>query len=220
MVTTQESSSSKPLGPLLPLAGLVLALAVALGVWLLPDGMIDPEAKAIVTRPTQNAQQAETWDPIEPDTWGVLTANFEALREPDRDPEPPPPPPPGGDEPTQVQTTPPRGGQSVRPPWSYEGVIREPRGTVAVIRTERGQRLVYVGDVITHTDPRGRSGVDWTVVEATSERLLLRHEQEEYEFQMLRIGTSEMPGGRNLPQTRNRTATPRPAVPPREVGEG
>lgn len=216
MVTTPESSSSKPLGPLLPLAGLVLALAVAVGVWMLPDGMVDPASKEIVTRPPQSTAQVETWEPIQPNNWEVLTANFEALREPDREP---PPEEKKEDEPEDIQPLPTSGGRSIRPPWSYEGVIREPRGVVAVIRTERGQRLVYVGDVLTHTDPRGRNAVDWVVTEATPERLVLEHEGERHEFQMLRIGTSEMPG-RGAPRSRNGNTTPRPAVPPQEVGEG
>ena len=215
MVTTPVSSSSKPLGPLLPLAGLVLALAVAVGVWMLPDGMVDPASRAIVPRPPQSTAQVETWDPIQPNNWQVLTANFEALREPDRVVERPEPE--RTDETPQV--IPQSGGRLTRPPWSYEGLIREPRGVVAVIRTERGQRLVYVGDSIGYTDPRTRNAVYWVVEEATADSLALTHEGERHEYQMLRVGTNEMPG-RGPSRARNGNTTPRPAVPPQEVGEG
>ena len=212
MVTTPEPVATKSPRPLLPVGGVVIALAVAVGVWLLPSDMVDPAAGTVRLRPIDGGGGSpETWEPSEAYPWSELTASREELREPDREA----PPEITTDDPDD-ETKPPEPRSTVlRPPWSYEGLITEPRGRVAVIRTQEGQRLIYEGDTIRHTDRRA-GGVLWTVQEASPERLVLRSDETEYEYQMLNVGPSQVPG-----QTSRRERpenTPLPAAPPEEVG--
>ncbi|GAB4553076.1 MAG: hypothetical protein Tsb0013_15510 [Phycisphaerales bacterium] len=214
MVTTPATSTKKTIGGLLPALLVLLALAVAVGVWMLPDRMVNPSPKTVVARPTAGgASDTEVWVTPEPKRWSVLLASIDQLREPDRQQ----PVPTGGDEPIDETegtpvTTPER---YTRPPWSYEGYITEPRGMVAVIRTTNGQRLVYMGDEIVFSELRGKS-VAWVVTEVSPEKLVISHDGTSYEYPLLTASPSMTPDASRR-STRD-TRTPQRAVPSREVG--
>lgn len=220
MVTAQTTAQPSALQRLLPVIGIVVAVAIALGAWLLPLSWLEPGSRAVPPRPgTDSAVTEIAWIQPEAKPWSELIDQIEPLREPDRvpvddgggngggegDPLPPPPPDP----------------RVPRPQWSYEGYIEEPGGLVAVVRTNEGQRLIFVGDTITHSPP-GFDAVEYTVVEVTPELVRIKHDINEFSYQILRTVPSRMPdtGARRGGRNEHTPATPLPGVSPSELPGG
>lgn len=218
MVTASTTKKSSPISALLPVLGVLLALVVGVGVWLLPEGMVEPKAKKVSIRPAAGGADGPAWIAPEPHEWTALFASVDQLREPDKlriDPEPKPDP--DGDSfatPIREDLKP------SMPPWTYEGFIQEPSGFVAVVRTTLGQRLIYKGDTVVYNEPRGDS-VSFVVSEVSAEKLTLTRGIYSYDYQILRVSPSRVPDPSKVNRrNENGLLLPDPGVSPADVKGG
>lgn len=215
MVTAPANPSTSALRRALPVVGVLIALGVAVGAWLLPRSAVEPVSRAVTLRGDNGAGTNEIdWIIPQPEEWTALAVGFDTLREPDR--EEVVVIPPGGDDgpETPIFVTPAR---VLRPTWSYEGFIGEPNRRVAVIRTRSGQRLVYEGDTIVNPDDPSGS-VTFVVEDVTPESMTLVWEDNRFDYSILdvtpRSAPSGLGGGSGGPRT-----DPAPAIPPTSLPE-
>jgi hypothetical protein len=222
MVTAQSTAQPSAIQRLLPLVGIVVAIAIALGAWLLPLSWLEPESNAVPPRPTSGVALTEVgWEPIEPNAWTELIEPIEARveqQEPARIEEDPP-------EPTDTteQTTPGPEMRRPRPQWNYEGFIREPGGLVAVLRTDEGQRLFFRGDTVVHYPP-GFPAVEYVVTEVTPELVRIAWDTNEFTYAIMRTAPSRTPDANSArgrrPGDDRSDITPRPGVSPNDLPGG
>ena len=164
-----QTSASRYLVPL----GALAALAVAIGVWLVPSSVLDPnppdvgEVRTTIPEPPKIERQKLP----ERKEWFALGGGLESLREPDatRVAEDPVPTPTGdpGDETRPAPKVTPR----VTVAWEYEGFVEQPDRTAALIRVMGMQRFVFVGDLV--TDSSLPPGITAFVSEVTPDHIVV-----------------------------------------------
>lgn len=188
------TSASRILVPL----GALAALAVAIGVWLVPSSVLDPNPPdvgkidaAIPEPPVVEHQQI-------PDRkqWFEVAQEMESLREPDatkpEEETPKQPPGPNGDG-NRPTPPPPR----VTVAWEYHGCVVLPGGVAALIGVGGNQRFVFEGDAV--EDPTLPSGINAVVSEVMPDYLVVQIEGGEQ-----RIERSEMASPVRAPTTPRR----------------
>ena len=161
-------------------AGAIAALAVAVGVWLLPAGALDPKPPMPPKPKPIPGQTVKPFAPAEPPVidWTALAQNLNLLRvpdpvvadtqssgdliTPDQPDEPPPPPPP-----------------SALASWQYEGYVREADRYIALVRMSGAQRFVFPDQEITDPSIPGQ-GVA-TIKSIDPDRLIVVVDGREFE---------------------------------------
>jgi len=196
MVTTQTTTRTSALARTAPALCVVVALAIGAGAWMLPRDWFEPDVANLPERADLNAGAGADadWETPEAHAWTELIAHVERIREPDRVVNDDPPP--AEDESENDAPEPERAPTVQRPPWGYEGYIIEPGGRVAVVRTNRGQRLVYEGETIILAGVGGEQ-TPYVVDEVGPTLLVLTSGDDrfEYELQETTARTSPRPSG-------------------------
>ncbi len=126
-------------------AGALLALGVAVGVWVIPGTALDPKPPgAPISKPMPGAGLPRLAPPEPPEVdWTVLAQNLSQIREPVVEPETvadiPDTPRPEND-PGMHPITP-----QFTLSWQYEGYVQEADRIIALVRIGGDQRFVFPG---------------------------------------------------------------------------
>jgi hypothetical protein len=154
-----QTSASRYLVPL----GTLVALAVAIGVWLVPSSVLDPSPPDVgeVRAAIPDAPVVEHQEVPDAKAWMDVAQELESLREPDEVKEPPKEE--GGDRPPRKEDG--TGGDKPPPPrytvnWEYEGCVEQPDRIAALIRVAGIQRFVFEGEPVNDNSlPPGTTAV-------------------------------------------------------------
>ncbi len=136
---------------LVPL-GTLLALGVAVGVWMVPSSVLDPRPPEVPApdMPVPNRPAPETQRVPERSTWMETADELDSLREPDPEtdePDEPEPEPIDDGEPDDETAPPP-----IRLSWTYDGMVEQPRGAAALITMGATQRFLFEGQTLGSDD--------------------------------------------------------------------
>ncbi len=189
----------------LPLLGVVLAIAVGVGAWLIPIGLLEPRAAS--PRTPRQSPQTETvsWDAPEPGDWMSLLAHIDPIRQPD------PPPRNRDPEPTteqQSETPQPVVPRVDQPDWRYEGFIEEPSRRVALVRVGAAQRFVYEGERV--QDVRPRSPEEGFLIERIApDELVISYGETRFTYPIMQITPTAIPDPGRSPSVLPDPGTPR-----------
>lgn len=200
----EASSASRFLVPL----GAVAALAVAVGVWLVPSSAFDPKPPSdlVVRQEVPPPPKVDRQGVPERDAWLSVAQNLESLREPDPEEEEPEPPPDGTGPDAEDATTP-TVAPRITVSWEYEGYVDHEGRRAALIRVLGVQRFVFPGDPV--SDTTLPPGITATIGQITPDHIVVEIDGGE---QIIERSTDGPPV--RAPATPQRT-TPRGAPRPR-----
>ena len=156
--------------------GVVLALAVAVGVWLVPSSVLDPKAPSVgETRAQVPPTPPEIKSQSVPARRAWMGAGdlLESLRERDQGVAEQTPPP--EDNGTGPDPRPPIPTPTTRVNWEYEGLVAQPFGVAALVRINGLQRFIFEGDTLDfEDDPSLPHGTTAVLTEVNRDRIVVR----------------------------------------------
>ncbi len=150
-------------------AGVCAALAVAVGVWLIPSGVLDPRPAAPPASKPMPGVKPPTIEPpavVEVD-WTTLIQKLGTVREPITDVADTENP--GGDH--GIANPPPPVPTGLSLNWQYEGYVAEGDRLIALVRIQSIQRFVFLDQEI--VDPSIPGYGRATVMKIEPERLVV-----------------------------------------------
>lgn len=148
-----ERTASRFLVPI----GALLALGVAVGVWVVPSSVLDPKPPDVGEGGGEVPPAPEAPRQTAPGEkrWMEAAAELESLREPGPKEDKPDKPSKTDDQTKNGDgetTTPPPPTPPFQLDWHYEGMVEQPSGAAALIRIGAVQRFVFEGAELTRED--------------------------------------------------------------------
>lgn len=195
---------------LVPL-GALIALGVAVGVWLVPSSVLDPKPPEVDEIRTQVPEPplAPRQTTPEQSAWLQVAEKLDGLREPDPvEEEPEPTTGPGGDDPTGAgdDDPPPPTTPRLRLNWEYEGMVTQPGKVAALIQINSAQRFVFEGDELERSDdPAIPAGTTVVLHKVERDRIILRIDGDEQEIERIDLNPPTRAPGERSPARRRRS---------------
>lgn len=199
-----KNNASRFLVPL----GALAALAVAIGVWLVPSSVLDPKPPDLgpIDQVIPDIPEIKGQKIPDEQAWMTVAQDLDALREPEEIKEP---------EPEQIEDSTGEGEDpddekpaprpSVTVAWEYEGYVEQPDRAAALIRVMGTQRFVFEGDEV--TDNALPPGVTATIAEITPDHIVVEINGGE---QTIERATSDGSGATGGPTQRRPPQRPNP----------
>lgn len=174
--------------------GALLALGVAVGVWLVPSSVLDPQPPNVadIRTPVPPAPRAPMQTLPERSIWMGAAQKLETRREPDPvEDELDTPPVTPGDEPRgEVEGAPRPESPRFRLNWEYEGMVSDPKRNAALIRISNMQRFAFEGETFDRTDdPSIPAGSEVVLERVERDRIILRIDGVEQEIERVDLST-------------------------------